>query len=80
MVNKQINKEENMNKHKYDIRLKVWLYRTDIGGYTLGYITGYTKKRISAFNYTLDRIGHYKPEHVKYYDWSEVEELSNEKN
>lgn len=68
MVNKQINKEENMIKNK-----KVWLYRTDIGGYTLGYITGYTKKRISAFNYTLDRIGHYKPEHVKYYDWSEVE-------
>ena len=33
--------------------------------FTKGYVTGFTKKRISAYNYTLDRVGHYKPEHVK---------------
>tara|TARA_R100001198_G_C5175781_1_gene174585 strand:+ start:46 stop:255 length:210 start_codon:yes stop_codon:yes gene_type:complete len=54
-----------LNKDTYKINQKVWLYRTDIRGYTLGYVTGFTEKRISAYNYTLDRIGHYKPEHIK---------------
>ena len=49
----------------YEINQEVWLYRTDIQGFTKGYITGFTKKRISAYNYTLDRVGHYKPEHIK---------------
>ena len=49
----------------YKINQEVWLYRTDIKGFTKGYVTGFTKKRISAYNYTLDRVGHYKPEHVK---------------
>ena len=47
------------------INQEVWLFRSDIQGYTRGYVTGFTKKRISAYNYTLDRIGHYKPEHIK---------------
>ena len=55
-----------MNKREnYKINQEVWLYRTDIQGYTKGYVTRFTKKRISAYNHTLDRIGHYKPEHVK---------------
>ena len=43
-------------------------WRSDIQGWTKGYITGFTKKRIKAFNNTLDRIGHYKPEHIKILD------------
>jgi len=55
-----------MNKREnYKINQEVWLYRTDIQGYTKGYVTGFTKKRISAYNFTLDRIGHYKLEHIK---------------
>ena len=55
-----------MNKREnYKINQEVWLYRIDIQGYTRGYVTGFTKKRISAYNHTLDRVGHYKPEHVK---------------
>jgi len=63
---KNKNKREKMlNTNTYKINQQVWLYRTDIRGYTLGYVTGFTKKRISAYNYTLDRVGHYKPEHIK---------------
>ena len=55
-----------MNKREnYKINQEVWLYRTDIQGYTKGYVTGFTKKRISAYNFTLDRIGHYKLKHIK---------------
>jgi hypothetical protein len=41
-----------------------WCWRSDIQGWTKGYITGFTKKRIKAFNSTLGRIGNYKPEHI----------------
>ena len=47
------------------INQKCLCWRSDIQGWTTGYITGFTKKRIKAFNNTLDRIGNYKPEHIK---------------
>jgi len=66
LIKKNTNKKgERMIKDNYKINQEVWLYRTDIQGYTKGYVTGFTKQRISAYNYTLDRIGHYKPHHVK---------------
>ena len=65
-INKTNNlKGENMIEDNIKINQEVWLFRSDIQGYTRGYVTGFTKKRISAYNYTLDRIGHYKPEHIK---------------
>jgi len=48
----------------YKINQKCSCWRSDIRGWTRGYITGFTKKRIKAFNHTLDRIGNYKPEHI----------------
>jgi hypothetical protein len=47
------------------INTKVWLYRSDIQGWVDGYIIGFSKKRVKAFNYTLNRIGNYLPHHVK---------------
>ena len=65
LIKKNTKQGERMIKDNYKINQEVWLYRTDIQGYTKGYVTGFTKKRISAYNFTLDRIGHYKPEHIK---------------
>jgi hypothetical protein len=55
-----------MNKTiNYNLNEEVWLWRSDIQGWTKGYFVGHTKKRISAYNYTLDRVGHYRLDHVK---------------
>ena len=42
---------------------RVSLWRSDIKGWTEGYIVSFTNKRIKAFNHSLNRIGFYKPEH-----------------
>ena len=51
-------------KSNLKINQKVWLWRSDNNAWTSCYIISFTKKRIKAFNYTLNRVGAYKPEHI----------------